>query len=102
MPRRREPRVSTPDRPWWIPDEAPGGLGAPELWMDESAMDMYGRGDAAPAVTVSRASPGTWIDAIVRFSEHPGLAAPVLYLVESRRTSPANASRPYYVLKRPD
>lgn len=104
---RKTLHVSDPAWPWWIPDEAPGGLGSPELWMDEAALDMYGQGDAAPAVTV-RPEPGrqqaavSWIGAIVLFSTHPGPEYPVLYVVESRQTSPANASRPYYVLKRPD
>jgi hypothetical protein len=74
--------------------------------MDCAAMDWYGRGDAAPAVTVSPASPGTWIDAIVRFCFYegiiPALAAPCAYIVDVRRTSPANLNRPYYVLKWPD
>lgn len=74
--------------------------------MDCAAMDAYGRGDAAPAVTVSPASPGTWIDAIVRFDYYEGIVpdsvAPCVYIVDVRRTSPANLNRPYYVLKWPD
>jgi hypothetical protein len=90
---------------WWIPDEAPGALGGPELWIDEAALDMYGRGDAAPAVTVTRA-PGqpctTWIGAVIRFSWHPGLAGPAVYQVISRRWSCENGGRPYYVARWPD
>lgn len=95
---------------WWIPDEAPGGLGHPELWMDEAALEMYVRGDAAPAVTADRklARDGgvTWLHVIITFHWYEGIipdqVPPVLYVVESRRTSPANGTRPYYVLKRPD
>jgi hypothetical protein len=91
---------------WWIPDEAPGGLGSPELWMDCAAMDGYGRGDAAPAVTVSQASPQTWLDAIVRFGFYEGIipdqVPPCVYIVDVRRTSTANLNRPYYVLRWPD
>jgi hypothetical protein len=85
---------------WWIPDEAPGGIGGPELWMDSAALDSYGH-DGGPLVTVSPASPGTWIDALVRFSGFPGLEAPCVYIVDVRRTSGANLNRPYYVLKQP-
>jgi hypothetical protein len=91
---------------WWIPDESPGGLGEEEVWIDESAMDMYGRGDAEPAVSVRPASEGagTWLGASIRFSRHPGLAEPVIYAVALRRCGPGlvNLGRPYYVLRRPD
>jgi hypothetical protein len=82
---------------WWIPGEAPGGIGSPELWMDCAALDGYGRGYATVPVTVSRAHPGTWIDAIVRFSSGDG--APCAYIVEKRRTSQANLGRPFYVMR---
>lgn len=93
---------------WWIPDESPGGLGDREIWIDESALDMYGRGDAAPAVTVtggrgSGAHDGNWwLGAVIRFTRHPGLAAPAAYVIRSRRWSLANNGRPYYVATRPD
>jgi hypothetical protein len=92
---------------WWIADESPGGLGDPEIWFDEAALDMYGRGDAAPAVTVTRegqgeAAPGSWLGAVIRFTRHPGLAAPAVYEICSRRWSRANDGRPYYVAKWPD
>jgi hypothetical protein len=93
--------------PWWIADESPGGLGDPEVWLDEAAVDMYGRGDAEPAVTVTRpgqgeAVPGSWLGAVIRFTRHPGLAAPVVYAIRSRRWSRANNGRPFYVASWPD
>jgi hypothetical protein len=90
---------------WWIPDEAPGGLGSPELWMDEAALDMYRRGDAEPAVIVRHNSAVSMIGlvgAVVRFETYPGLEVPVVYTVVSRQTSRANLGRPYYVLKLPE
>lgn len=91
--------------PWWIPDESPGKLGDPEIWVDESALDMYGRGDASPAVTVTGGrdySDGTgnwWCGAVIRFSAYPGLGESCAYAIGSRRYGPENLNRPYYVLK---
>lgn len=70
-------------------------------------MDMYGRGDAAPAVTVRPvpdAAEGSWLGASIRFSQYPGLAVPAVYAVVLRRRGPGhvNLGRPYYVLRRPD
>lgn len=90
---------------WWIPDESPGKLGDPEIWVDESAMDMYARGDAAPAVTVTGSRDSNWHGgAIIRFSSTPGFggAGPFVYQVVSRRFGPGNLNRPYYVLRWPD
>jgi hypothetical protein len=101
-------RVTSDGRPWWIADESPGILGDPEVWIDESAMDMYGRGDAAPAVTVTGErdyeAPGGnwWFGAVIRFTRHPGLTAPAVYQVTCRRWSTANNGRPFYVAKWPD
>jgi hypothetical protein len=92
---------------WWVPDEAPGALGGPELWIDETALDYYGRGDASPAVTVTPAPgrpPGSipWIGAVIRFNRHPGLERPAVYKVTVRRWSTENGGRPYYVCTWPD
>lgn len=94
---------------WWIPDESPGKLGDPEIWVDESAMDMYGRGDAGPAVTVTGGrnyadgAGNWWGGAVIRFSAYPGKCeATIAYRVVSRQTSTANLNRPYYVLVWPD
>lgn len=90
---------------WWVADESPGGPGEREIWVDESALDMIARGDAAP-VTVLRladgAAPMDWIGATVRFREQPGVSEPVVYRIICRRWSQANAGRPYYVLAWPD
>lgn len=99
--------------PWWIPDESPGKLGDPEIWMDESALDMYGRGDAEPAIavipvnrddfTADEKQHGTWwVGAVIRFGVYPGLGGPCVYKVISRRFGPGNLNRPYYVLRWPD
>jgi hypothetical protein len=81
-------------------------LGDPELWMDESAVDMYGRGDAAPAVIVTggRTAAGSarWVGAVIRFSTYPGLAEPVVYRFSTRRHDQRNLGRPYYVALWPD
>lgn len=91
---------------WWIPQHSPGALGDPELWIDESAMDMYGRGDAAPAVIVTGggdlAYGGPWIGAVIRFDAYPGLDRPVVYQIRSRRHDQHNLGRPYYVARWPD
>lgn len=100
-------RATAHGGPWWIADESPGSLGDAEIWIDEAAMDMYGRGDAGPAVTVTRpgqetAGAGSWLGAVIRFTRHPGLAAPAVYTILSRRWSQANNGRPFYVAVWPD
>lgn len=87
---------------WFVPDESPGELGEREVWIDGAALDMYARGDAEPAVTVRPGREPGLIGASVRFGDYPGLAAPVVYTVISRRWSQANVGRPYYVLAWPD
>jgi len=95
---------------WWIPDEAPGPVGGPELWIDEAALAYYARGDATPAVTVIPGpGGGRWIGASIRFAAgyDPGgrkiLDAPVVYRVVSRRwDAGVNGGRPYYVCTWPD
>jgi hypothetical protein len=76
------------------------------MWIDESALDMYGRGDAAPAVTVTSRDgmpePGSWLGALLRFAVYPGLAAPAAYEIISRAHGPGNLGRPYYVARFPD
>jgi hypothetical protein len=90
--------------PWWIPDEAPGGLGHAELWIDEAALDLYARGDAAPAVTVRHHVEGaaTWTGALIRFNRYPGMKEPAVYRIVTRSHSSANRWRPYYVAVWPD
>jgi hypothetical protein len=100
-------------RPWWLADGSPGALGDPEIWIDEPAMDMYGRGDAAPAVTVTGSPqhsgvpglPGDrfWAGSCIRFARHGNdLDDAVVYLVISRRWSRENDGHPYYVCVWPD
>lgn len=102
-PGRYWDRVISGGRPWWIPDESPGGLGDPEIWADEAAIDMYARGDAGPAVTVRFPADRTGISllrSVVRFERHrENLCLPVAYKIDCRRWSTINASRPYYVLR---
>jgi len=88
-----------------IPDEAPGPVGSPELWIDEAVLDWYVTG-VAPAVTVT---PGRYIGAVIRFEAGYDLGngnvlgIPVVYRVVSRRwDSGVNSGRPYYVCTWPD
>jgi len=99
-------RMTMDRRPWWIPGESPGGLGDPEIWADEAAIDRYARGDAAPAVIIcfpaDRAGTSL-LRAVVRFERHDReFYPPVAYRIDCRRWSPINAARPYYVLRWPD
>jgi len=91
---------------WWIADESPHGLGGPEIWIDEVALDMYGRGDAYPAVTVIRSKVGVngsrWTGSLIRFGTYPGLDKPAVYMIIARRHSQANGGRPFYVARWPD
>jgi hypothetical protein len=96
-------RVTAAGRPWWIPGESPGGLGDPEIWADEAVIDMYARGDAAPAVTVSFPADRTGVSllrAVVLFERPSGdTGAPVAYRIDCRRWGTVNDSYPYYVLR---
>lgn len=90
---------------WWIADESPGGLGEREIWVDDSAIDMIGRGDCDPAIVLRQtdgAAPMDWIGAVVWVNQHPALNVPVVYKIHCRRWSQANDGRPYYVLAWPD
>lgn len=91
---------------WWILDDSPSGLDGPEIWIDEAAVDMYGRGDAAPAVTVTgggeAAYGGPWLGATLRFNTFPGLPGPAVYQLVSRRHDRRNLGRPYYIARWPD
>jgi hypothetical protein len=90
---------------WWIADESPHGLGGPEIWIDEVALDLYGRGDASPAVIIRQSRIGTngsrWTGALIQFNAHPGLDKPVAYMLVSRRHSQDNGGRPFYVARWP-
>lgn len=89
--------------PWWIPDESPGGLGDPEVWIDAHALDHYG-GMHPPLVAhvLAGNGGGPWIGRQLRFGNYPGAdAAETVYLVVARRHSTGNDGRPYYVVKLP-
>lgn len=99
--------------PWWIPDESPGGIGDPEVWIDAMALDEYGGRDAWLARTVLAGNGGgPWIGSMLRFSQVPrgqiarevrDPAAPgVVYMIASRRWErDVNHGRPYYVARIP-
>lgn len=99
-------QVTVGVRPWWIPDESPGGLGDPEIWVDGDMLDMYARGHAEPAVSVRPERGARMLGlfgALVRFERHGAdLESPAVYKILGRRWSLANGGRPYYVLKWPD
>ena len=85
-------------------------MGCPELWIDEAALDRYARGDAAPAVTVSRRHAAhSHVGAAIGFEagcdlgDGKVLGSRVVYQVVSRRWDTAvNGGRPYYVCTWPD
>lgn len=87
---------------WWIPDESPGGLGDPEVWIDAQALDHHG-GMHPPLIrdVLKGNGGGPWIGQLIRFGRYPGTAAAdVTYMVVARRHSQANGGRPYYVASR--
>lgn len=85
-------------RPWFVLPESPGGLGDPEVWIDEAALEHVLR--------VMYSGPA-YIGATVRVGrKQAGRDDPrgVTYVVAVRRTGPGavNLGRPYYVLQWPD
>ena len=100
--------------PWWIPDESPGGVGDPEVWIDAQALDEYGgKNPRLVASVLAGNGGGPWIGSLLRFGTVPHLRLParvtgrdypdsILYMIVARRFSQANAGRPYYVARVPD
>jgi hypothetical protein len=92
--------------PPWIPDESPGGLGAPEVWIDAHTLDYHG-GMSPPLVTMVLAGNGggPWIGRMLQFGNFPGAGDQglVTYMVVARRwEQDRNHGQPYYVAKIPD
>jgi hypothetical protein len=100
--------------PRWIPDESPGGIGDPEVWIDAQALDeQSGKDPRMIAGVLAGNGGGPWIGALLRFGKVPHRRPPqqvfdkdypdsVIYMVVARRFSQANAGRPYYVARVPD
>ena len=86
---------------WWIPDESPGGIGAPEVWIDAGTLDNYGGKDPAIVAHVLAGNGGgPWIGALLRFGKYPGADEVVIYMIVARRwDNSANGGRPYYVAR---
>lgn len=72
---------------------SPGGIGDPEVWVDESALA------GASSCNRSHGVVGM-VGAVVRVPQEAGV--PAVYEIISRRWSTANLGRPYYVLRWPD
>jgi hypothetical protein len=100
--------------PWWIPDESPGGIGDPEVWIDAGALDNYGgKNPQMVASVLSGNGGGPWVGALLRFGRLPDGRPPqqvfdrdypdsIIYMIVARQYSHANAGRPYYVARVPD
>ena len=88
--------------PWWIPGESPGGIGAPEVWIDAHALDHHG-GMHPPLVAAVLAGNGggPWIGRQLQFGNFPGAGqAAVTYMIVARRwDAEHNNGQPYYVAK---
>jgi len=100
--------VSEGDDGWreppWILTESPGGLGAPEVWIDAHTLDHHG-GMHPPLVTMVLAGNGggPWIGRMLQFGSFPGTEEGyVTYMIVARRHSGANYGRPYYVARQAD
>ena len=94
--------------PWWIPDESPGGIGDPEVWIDAATLDEYG-GKSPELIrsVLAGNGGGPWIGSMLRFGKVPHGSAPrqvpdAVYMIVARRFSAANHGRPYYVARVPD
>lgn len=100
--------------PWWIPDESPGGIGDPEVWIDAATLDEYG-GKSPELIrsVLAGNGGGPWIGSVLRFGKIPHAHLPagvldrgypdsVIYMIVARRFSAANHGRPYYVARVPD
>lgn len=100
--------------PWWIPDESPGGIGDPEVWIDAGALDSYGgKNPQLVASVLAGNGGGPWVGALLRFGRLPDGHPPqqvfdrdypdsIIYMIVARQYSHANAGRPYYVARVPD
>jgi hypothetical protein len=89
--------------PHWIPAESPGGLGAPEVWIDAHTLDHHG-GMHPPLVTAVLAGNGggPWIGRLLQFGNFPGEDDMVTYMIVARRWhSDHNHGQPYYVARVP-
>jgi hypothetical protein len=87
--------------PPWIPAESPGGLGAPEVWIDAHTLDHHG-GMHPPMIThvLAGNGGGPWIGRHLQFGNFPGAETDVVtYMIIARRHSSANYGRPYYVAR---
>jgi hypothetical protein len=90
--------------PSWIPGESPGGIGAPEIWIDAGTLDSYRRLASAvsPLMEVLAGNGGSsWVGRLLQFSRYPGTEdGSFTYMIVARRWSAAhNNGQPYYVAR---
>jgi hypothetical protein len=91
--------------PAWIPAESPGGIGAPEVWIDAHALDYHHSGKLPTITLVLHGNGGgPWIGRLLQFGSYPGAEAEeITYMVVARRwISEHNHGQPYYVARIPD
>lgn len=90
--------------PWWIPGESPGGIGAPEVWIDAHALDNHGgMSPSMVAWVLAGNGGGPWIGKLLQFGGYPGAdAGMITYMIVARRwRSEHNNGQPYYVARIP-
>lgn len=83
-------------RPWFVLPESPGGLGDPQVWVDEAMLEHLACGASRD---------GGLLGARVCIGHRwTGRDDAVCYVAVLRRTGPGtvNLGRPYYVLQWPD
>lgn len=89
--------------PGWILAESPGGLGAPEVWIDAHALDHHSSLAPLIATVTAGNGGGPWIGRMLQFGRYPGAERDeITYMIVARRHSSANRGQPYYIAKIPD
>lgn len=90
--------------PAWIPDESPGGLGAPEVWIDAHSLDCHSGLAPVTATVTAGNGGGPWIGRMLQFGHYPGAERDeITYMIVARRWDrDRNRGQPYYVAKIPD
>lgn len=90
--------------PAWIPDESPGGIGEPEVWIDAQSLDHHAGLDPRIVSTVLAGNGGgPWIGRLLQFGRYPGADRDELtYMIVARRwRNGHNRGQPYYVARIP-
>jgi hypothetical protein len=90
--------------PAWIPAESPGGIGAPEVWIDAHALDHHSAPPPAITMVLHGNGSGPWVGRALQFGQVPGADwDEVTYMIVARRwRSEHNHGQPYYVARIPE